>query len=127
MFEKTRYTDKELEEFRSLIEGKLEKAQKNYELLRSSVNNSEGNGTEDTAPTFKPLEEGSNTLSKEENNHLAVREMIFIQRLCAALVRIENKTYGICRETGKLIPKERLMAVPHATLCIEAKNLNRKK
>lgn len=127
MAERNRYSDQELKEFRSLIEGKLEKAKKNYELLIRSINNSEGNGTEDTAPTFKPLEEGSITLSREENNYLAVREMVFIQHLLAAILRIENKTYGICRETGRLIPKERLMAVPHATLCIEAKNLNRKK
>lgn len=119
--ERTRYSDAELEEFRMLINEKLEKAQKEYELLRNSLNNLDGNDVADTSPTFKVLEEGAATLSKEEGGRLAQRQMKFIQHLQAALIRIENKTYGICRETGKLIPKERLRAVPHATLSIEAK------
>ena len=122
MAEKTRYTDAELDEFRKLIIEKLDKAQKDYELLRNGITNLEGNDVMDTSPTFKVLEEGAATLSKEESGRLAQRQMKFIQHLQAALVRIENKTYGICRETGKLIPKERLRAVPHATLSIEAKN-----
>ncbi|MEA4851070.1 MAG: TraR/DksA C4-type zinc finger protein [Paludibacter sp.] len=122
MAEKTRYTDAELDEFRKLIIDKLDKAQKDYELLRNGITNLDGNDVMDTSPTFKVLEEGAATLSKEESGRLAQRQMKFIQHLQAALVRIENKTYGICRETGKLIPKERLRAVPHATLSIEAKN-----
>lgn len=122
MEEKTRYTDAELEEFRAIINGKLEKAQNDYEMLRNGLTNLDGNDVMDTSPTFKVLEEGAATLSKEESGRLAQRQMKFIQHLQAALVRIENKTYGICRETGKLIPKERLRAVPHATLSIEAKN-----
>ena len=122
MAEKTRYTDAELDEFRKLIIEKLDKAQKDYELLRNGITNLDGNDVMDTSPTFKVLEEGAATLSKEESDRLAQRQMKFIQHLQAALVRIENKTYGICRETGKLIPKERLRAVPHATLSIEAKN-----
>lgn len=122
MSEKTRYTDAELAEFRELITEKLEKAQKDYELLREGVSNADGNDIMDTSPTFKVLEEGAATLSKEESGRLAQRQMKFIQHLQAALIRIQNKTYGICRETGKLIPKERLRAVPHATLSIEAKN-----
>jgi len=125
MSEKTRYSDEELEEFRLLIQEKLEKAQQEYEELRSYVSNSEGNDVNDTSPTFKTLEEGASTLSKEESGRLAQRQNKFIQHLQAALVRIENKSYGICRETGKLIPKERLRAVPHATLSIEAKNTQR--
>lgn len=126
MSEKTRYSDVELEEFRVIILEKLEKAQKDYELLREGVSNAEGNDIMDTSPTFKVLEEGAATLSKEESGRLAQRQMKFIQHLQAALVRIENKTYGVCRETGKLIPKERLRAVPHATLSIEAKNDNKR-
>ena len=122
MVEKTRYSDAELEEFKAIILEKLELAKRDYELLRSGLTNSDGNDTADTSPTFKVLEEGAYTLSKEESGRLAQRQMKFIQSLQAALVRIENKTYGICRETGKLIPKERLRAVPHATLSIEAKN-----
>lgn len=122
MEEKTRYTDTELEEFRQIINEKLTKAQNDYEQLRKSLNNVDGNDVSDTSPTFKVLEEGAATLSKEEAGRLAQRQMKFIQHLQAALVRIENKTYGVCRETGKLIPKERLRAVPHATLSIEAKN-----
>ncbi len=121
MAEKTRYSDEELEEFRAIIMDKLEKAKRDYEQLRDGVTNAEGNDVSDTSPTFKVLEEGATTLSKEESGRLAQRQMKFIQNLQAALVRIENKTYGICRETGKLIPKERLRAVPHATLSIEAK------
>ena len=121
MVEKTRYSDAELEEFKAIILEKLELAKRDYELLRSGLTNSDGNDTADTSPTFKVLEEGASTLSKEESGRLAQRQMKFIQSLQAALVRIENKTYGICRETGKLIPKERLMRVPHATECIEAK------
>ena len=119
--EKTRYTDVELEEFRQIIEEKLAKAQREYEGLRNALNNMDGNDVVDTSPTFKVLEEGASTLSKEEMGLLAQRQKKFIQNLQAALIRIENKTYGICRETGKLIPKERLRAVPHATLSIEAK------
>lgn len=122
MTERTRYSDAELEEFRLLIEEKLENAKKEYEELRSYVSNSDGNDITDTSPTFKNLEEGASTLSKEASGHLAQRQMKFIQHLEAALIRIKNKTYGICRSTGKLIPKERLRAVPHATLTVEAKN-----
>ena len=121
MAEKTRYSDAELEEFKANILEKLATAQKNYEQLRASMMNVDGNDVDDTSPTYKILEEGANTLSKEETTRLAQRELKFIQGLQAALVRIENKTYGICRETGKLIPAERLRAVPHATLSIEAK------
>ena len=121
MSEKTRYTDVELDEFRQIINEKLEKAQADYDELRSSLSNLDGNDVTDTSPTFKVLEEGAATLSKEEAGRLAQRQMKFIQHLQAALIRIENKTYGVCRETGKLIPKERLRAVPHATLSIEAK------
>ncbi len=121
MAEKTRYSDAELEEFKAIILEKLATAQKNYEQLRASMMNVDGNDVDDTSPTYKILEEGANTLSKEETTRLAQRELKFIQGLQAALVRIENKTYGICRETGKLISAERLRAVPHATLSIEAK------
>ena len=121
MAEKNRYSDEELEEFRQIINEKLEIAQRDYDALKASLMNADNNSTDDTSPTYKVLEEGANTLSKEETTRLAQRQMKFIQSLQAALVRIENKTYGICRETGKLIPKERLRAVPHATLGIEAK------
>jgi len=121
MSEKTRYSDVELEEFRAIIMEKLEAAKRDYELLKATIMNADGNDVTDTSPTFKVLEEGAATLSKEEAGQLAQRQMKFIQNLQAALIRIENKTYGICRETGKLIPKERLRAVPHATLSIEAK------
>ena len=103
-----------------------ELAQRDYELLKASLTGADGNDTDDTSPTYKVLEEGANTLSKEETTRLAQRQLKFIQGLQAALVRIENKTYGICRETGKLIPAERLRAVPHATLSIEAKNNGKK-
>ena len=122
MSEKTRYSDIELDEFKQLIIEKLEKAKKDYDLLKGAITNSTGNDTEDTSPTFKVLEEGAAALSKEEAGQLAQRQAKFIQHLQAALIRIENKTYGVCRETGLLIPKERLRAVPHATLSIEAKN-----
>lgn len=121
MSEKTKYSDEELAEFRELILAKLEAAKAEYDSLRASVTNTDGNDISDTSPTFKIMEEGASTLSKEEVGRLAQRQMKFIQSLQAALIRIENKTYGICRETGKLIPKERLRAVPHATLSIEAK------
>lgn len=108
--------------FKELIQQKLEAAQVEYQQLKSAVTHSSSNDTEDTSPTFKVLEEGASALSKEEAGQLAQRQFKFIQSLEAALIRIENKTYGICRETGKLIPKERLLLVPHATLCVEAKN-----
>lgn len=120
MAEKIRYSDAELQEFKALILEKLEKAQLDYEMLKSNIMNA--NDTADTSPTFKVLEEGANTLGKESAAQLANRQLLFINKLKAALVRIENKTYGICRETGKLIPKERLRVVPHATLSIDAKN-----
>lgn len=122
MGEKNRYTDQELMEFRQIIMEKLKKAQEDYEMYRNSITQEDGNDTQDTSPTFKVLEEGAATLSKEEAGKLAQRQLKFIQHLQAALIRIENKTYGICRETGKLIAKERLRAVPHATLSIDAKN-----
>ena len=122
MAEKNRYSDAELQEFKELIQHKLDKAKEDYELLKSAITQSESNDTQDTSPTFKVLEEGAATLSKEEAGRLATRQAKFIQHLQGALIRIENKTYGICRETGKLISKERLRAVPHATLSIEAKS-----
>ncbi len=120
--EKVRYSDAELQEFKELILQKLETAKQDYEELRAAITHSASNDVEDTSPTFKILEEGSASLSKEESGQLAQRQYKFIQSLEAALIRIENKTYGVCRETGKLIPKERLMLVPHATLSVEAKN-----
>jgi RNA polymerase-binding transcription factor DksA len=120
--DKLRYSDEELLEFKEIILQKLSKARTEFDILCAAINQSESNDTEDTSPTFKVLEEGASTLSKEEAIRLAQRQQTFIQHLEAALRRIENKTYGICRETGKLIPKERLRAVPHATLSIEAKN-----
>jgi RNA polymerase-binding transcription factor DksA len=122
MTEKKRYTDEELQEFKELINAKLAKAKKDYETLKAVISNSSGNDIEDTSPTFKVLEEGASVLSKEEAGRLAQRQAKFISHLEGALIRIKNKTYGICRETGKLIAKERLKAVPHATLSIEAKN-----
>lgn len=122
MSEKTRYSDEELAEFKELIHKKLEIATENYEMYKSILTHSDGNDTIDTSPTFKVMEEGQNVLSKEEAGRLAERMMKFIESLQGALVRIENKTYGICRETGKLIAKERLISVPHATLSMEAKN-----
>ncbi|MGB5646169.1 TraR/DksA family transcriptional regulator [Muriicola sp.] len=122
---KIRYSDKELEEFRVLIEEKIVKAKSHLDLLRSSYMNDGNNGTDDTSPTFKAFEEGSETMSKEANTQLAIRQEKFIRDLKNALLRIENKTYGICRVTGKLINKDRLKLVPHATLSIEAKNMQK--
>lgn len=118
---KTRFSDEELEEFRQIILDKLEKARRDLKLLTEAYTNTEENGTSDTSPTFKVLEEGYQVMSKEENGKLAARQHKFITSLENALVRIENKTYGICRVTGQLIPKERLRVVPHATLSIDAK------
>ncbi len=119
--EKTRYSDSELQEFKELIQGKLKSSREEFLSLTSSLSSPNSNGTEDTSGAYKTLEDGSATLEKEQINQLAARQKKFIDNLEAALVRIENKTYGICRETGKLIQKERLMAVPHATLSMEAK------
>lgn len=119
--EMLRYGDNDLADFRKLIVEKIESAKEDYELLRATLTHTAGNGTEDTSPTFKVLEEGATTLSKEESARLAAHQLKFIRNLEMALVRIENKTYGICKTTGRLIPKERLMRVPHATECIEAK------
>lgn len=123
MSDKVRYSDEELQEFKVLILEKLEKATAEFEKLRETITNSSDNGVADTSPTFKVLEEGAGTRDKEEAARLAERQRKFIQHLKAALVRIENKTYGVCRVTGKLIPKERLRAVPHATLSVDAKNM----
>ncbi|PRD54408.1 molecular chaperone DnaK [Sphingobacterium gobiense] len=120
--EKTRYSDAELQEFKDIILEKLRIAKEELAALTSTLSSSNANGTDDTAGTYKTLEDGSATLEKEQTNQLAARQKKFIDNLEAALVRIENKTYGICRETGKLIQKERLKAVPHTTLSIEAKN-----
>ena len=122
---KNRYSDKDLEEFKGLIEEKIEKAKEDLALLKSSYMNNGNNGTEDTSPTFKAFEEGSQTMSKEANTQLALRQEKFIRDLKNALIRIENKTYGVCRVTGKLIQKQRLILVPHATLSIEAKNMQK--
>ena len=122
MKNKVRYNDKDLNVFKVLIEEKIQKAKADLELLKSSYMNDGNNGTDDTAPTFKAFEEGSETMSKEANTQLALRQEKFIRDLKNALIRIENKTYGICRITGKLISKKRLKLVPHATLSIEAKN-----
>lgn len=121
MEEKMRYSDAELEEFRQLILEKLAKAEKEYEELRTNVVNNEGNGVRDTSPTYKAYDEVASTLGKEQSEQLARRQLQFIMKLREALVRIDNKTYGICRVTGKLIPKARLRAVPHTTLSVEAK------
>jgi RNA polymerase-binding transcription factor DksA len=123
MAKKNAYTDKELKEFKNLILEKIERAEKDLFLLKSAYANDADNGTEDTSPTFKAFEEGSTTLSKEENMKLAMRQEKFINNLKNALIRIENKSYGVCRITGKLISKERLKLVPHATLSIEAKKM----
>ncbi|MBU2526601.1 MAG: TraR/DksA C4-type zinc finger protein [Bacteroidetes bacterium] len=120
---KVRYSDADLAEFRKIIEAKIVKAQQDLELIRSAYMNDGNNGTDDTSPTFKAFEEGSETMSKEANTQLAIRQEKFIRDLKNAMIRIENKTYGICRVTGKLINKERLKLVPHATLSIEAKNM----
>lgn len=119
---KVRYSDEELGEFKALIEDKIQKAEKQLKLYQEAFKNGSANDTEDTAPTFKSFDDGSNTLSKEANSALAIRQGKFIRDLKNALIRIENKTYGICRVTKKLINKERLKLVPHATLSIEAKN-----
>lgn len=124
--EKNCYSPEELQEFKELILAKIAKAEKDLEMLQQAVAGSE-NDVSDTAPTFKTLEEGSNTLLKEENSKLAARQQKFIRDLRAALIRIENGTYGICQATGKLIPKERLMIVPHATMTVEAKNESKKR
>ncbi len=122
--EKTRYSDAELAEFKAIIEGMLEKAKAEYNTLRDVVRHNGTNDIEDTSPSFKTVEDdGANQLSKEEASQMAQRQYKFIQSLEAALVRIENKTYGVCRVTGKLIPKERLRLVPHATLTVEAKEM----
>lgn len=118
---KNRYSDEELEEFRAIIMLKLEKAKADLKILSEALSNVDENGTDDTSPTFKVLEEGYQVLSKEENGRLAARQQKFINNLENALIRIENKSYGICRVTGKLIAKERLRIVPHATLSMEAK------
>jgi len=120
--EKNRFSDTELQEFRDLINAKLIEAKQDYELLKASLSHSDDHGTNDTSPSFKMMEDGSETLSREETAQLAARQEKFISNLKNALVRIENKTYGLCRVTGKLIAKERLRLVPHATLSIEAKN-----
>jgi RNA polymerase-binding transcription factor DksA len=121
--EKTRYSDEELEEFKEIILRKLEKARNDLKLLTESYTTGNEHDTNDTSPTFKILEEGYQVFSKEENSKFAARQEKFIKALENALIRIENKTYGICRVTGKLIPKDRLRSVPHATLCIEAKRV----
>lgn len=123
MEENNRYSDKDLAEFKALILQKKERAEEDLALLKSIFKNDSDNGTDDTSPTFKAFEEGSETMSKEANVQLAIRQEKFIRDLKNALQRIENKTYGICRVTGKLIQKERLKLVPHATLSIEAKNM----
>jgi RNA polymerase-binding transcription factor DksA len=119
----TRYSDKDLAEFKEIILNKIKNAEEDLALLKSSFKNDSNNGTDDTSPTFKAFEEGSETMSKEANVQLAIRQEKFIRDLKNALIRIENKTYGVCRVTGKLIKKERLKLVPHATLSIEAKNM----
>jgi len=118
---KIRYSDKDLAEFKAIIEEKIRQAKIDLELIESTFKNDSNNGTDDTSPTFKAFEEGSETMSKEANVQLAIRQEKFIRDLKNALLRIENKTYGICRVTGNLIQKERLRLVPHATLSIEAK------
>ncbi|MFC4741054.1 TraR/DksA family transcriptional regulator [Flavobacterium ponti] len=123
--EKTRFSDADLAEFKELILQKIEKAQADLDLIKSAYMNDLNNGTDDTSPTFKAFEEGSETMSKEANSALAIRQEKFIRDLKNALFRVENKTYGVCKVTGKLINKERLKLVPHATMSIEAKNLQR--
>lgn len=123
--EKVRFSDAELAEFKELILAKLEKAKTDLDLIKSAYLNDLNNGTDDTSPTFKAFEEGSETMSKEANSQLATRQEKFIRDLKNALIRIENKTYGLCKVTGKLINKERLKLVPHATMSIEAKNMQR--
>src|SRR5210317_170663 len=122
---KVRYSDKDLAEFRAIIEEKIKQAKIDLQLIESTFKNDENNGTDDTAPTFKAFEEGSETMSKEANVQLAIRQEKFIRDLKNALLRIENKTYGVCRVTGRLIQKERLKLVPHATLSIAAKKMQK--
>ena len=121
----SRYSDKDLEKFRTIIHQKIDKAQHDLELIKSAYMIDHNNGTEDTSPTFKAFDEGSQVMSKESNSQLAIRQEKFIRDLKNALIRIENKTYGICRVTAKLINKKRLELVPHATLSIEAKNMQK--
>ncbi len=123
--EVVRYSETDLAEFKEIILKKIEKAQNDLELIKSAYMNDLNNGTDDTSPTFKAFEEGSETMSKEANSQLAIRQEKFIRDLKNALFRVENKTYGVCKVTGKLISKERLKLVPHATMSIEAKNLQR--
>ena len=123
--EVVRYSEADLAEFKEIILKKIEKAQNDLELIKSAYMNDLNNGTDDTSPTFKAFEEGSETMSKEANSQLAIRQEKFIRDLRNALFRVENKTYGVCKVTGKLISKERLKLVPHATLSIEAKNLQK--
>ncbi|WP_010182015.1 TraR/DksA family transcriptional regulator [Aquimarina agarilytica] len=123
---KERYSDEHLAEFKAIILDKIAHAQRDLELLKSAYKNDGNNGTDDTSPTFKAFEEGSETMSKEANSQLAIRQEKFLRDLKNALNRIENKTYGICRVTGKLINPERLKLVPHATLSIEAKKMQKK-
>lgn len=123
--EKLRYSDADLAEFKEILLKKIDKAQADLDLIRSAYMNDLNNGTDDTSPTFKAFEEGSETMSKEANSQLATRQEKFIRDLKNALFRVENKTYGICKVTGKLISKERLKVVPHATMSIEAKNSQR--
>ena len=123
MTKKNAYTNKDLKEFKQIIMEKIERAEEDLALLKSAYANDADNGTEDTSPTFKAFEEGSTTLSKEENMKLAMRQEKFINNLKNALIRIQNKSYGVCRVTGKLISKDRLKLVPHATLSIEAKKM----
>lgn len=123
--EKIRYSDADLAEFKEIILKKIEKAKADLELIKSAYMNDLNNGTDDTSPTFKAFEEGNETMSKEANSQLAIRQEKFIRDLKNALFRVENKTYGVCKVTGKLISKERLKIVPHATMSIEAKNLQR--
>lgn len=123
--DRQRYSDSDLEEFKTLIQSKIAKAERDLMLIRESFINDKNNGTDDTSPTFKAFEEGAETLSKEQNSILAGRQEKFLRDLKNALIRIQNKTYGVCRVTGKLIAKDRLRAVPHATLSIEAKNMQR--
>ena len=126
MAEKLRYSDEELQEFKNIINEKLRLARRDFNSMMQQLMNADGNGVEDTSPTYKALEEGSTSQSKEEIAQMANRQQKFIQGLEAALVRIENKTYGIDRITGQLIPKERLRTVPHATLSVESKNARKK-
>jgi DnaK suppressor protein len=123
MDDNNRYSDADLAEFKEIIQKKIDYAVEDLGLIKSAFKNDSNNGTDDTSPTFKAFEEGSETMSKEANVALAIRQEKFIRDLKNALIRIENKTYGICRVTGKLIAKERLKLVPHATLSIEAKNM----